>query len=107
MLRAWLSVMVAPCFILCMYERVDPTTEVGIDVRLKKLKKCKMGNHNNDVASMRRFMEEHCHILGCMIVYVSDDDECVGSQPLGADRKYLAENSCIFIVLSHIGSLGF
>ena len=42
-----------------IYERVDPTTEIGMDVHLKKLEKCKMGNHNNDVASMLRFMGEH------------------------------------------------
>ena len=46
-----------------MSKRVDPTTEVGMDVHLKKLEKCKMGDHNNDIASMLRFMEEHCQIL--------------------------------------------
>ena len=46
-----------------VYERLDPTTTVGMDVHLKKLEKYKMGDHNNDVASMLRFMEEHCQIL--------------------------------------------
>ena len=35
-----------------IYERVGPTTEVGMDVHLKKLEKCKMGDHIINVASM-------------------------------------------------------
>ena len=46
-----------------IYDRVDPTTEVGMDVHLKKLERCKMGDHDNDVAIMLRYMEEHCQTL--------------------------------------------
>ena len=46
-----------------IYERVDPTTEVGMDVRLKKLERCKMGDHDNDIVVMLRFMKENCQIL--------------------------------------------
>ena len=59
-----MNVTVPPCFTAYLiYERVDPTTEVGTDVHLKKLERCKMGDHDNAVAVMLCFMEEHCQIL--------------------------------------------
>ena len=49
---------------ICLnHSRVDPTTEVGIDVHLKKLERYKMGDRNNDVAVMLCFMEDHCHFF--------------------------------------------
>ena len=38
-----------------IYDRVDPTTEVGMNVHLKKLERSKMGDHNNDVDVMLHY----------------------------------------------------
>ena len=53
----------AMTMIFLIYNQVDPTTEVGMDLVLKMLENCKLAEHGNDVHEMLKFMEKCCRKL--------------------------------------------
>ncbi len=52
-----------PTMLLLIWEKIDPSTIVGLDLILTKLKTIKLGDHGNNVDTMLTFMESQHKIL--------------------------------------------